>query len=398
MKIKFQAGLLFLAIFLSRHAVHAADSDSQYRLIRLHYDNTSGEKGVTTFDYNPDGTLRIAVWELLDGSRSSMNYYTYSDGNLVKKYREFSDSLTSSLVYLYNESGLRIGETFERSDGVTGRVKYEYDDQGKLKTAHCEGMNGWFYGTIHYRYDAKGQKVSGDIIQKSEQTGIIHYTYHDEGNLEREAWDFSGKWEQTFIYEYDRYPDNPPSSYTSSNVFLAGSECRVIREEYTFSGGTGGPSFYKYSSHGKLITKTFLRSDSLKTKTRYVYDGQGRLIKSYRQMSDGRAVLFDYEYDGAGNMVKRTFKRTDSAAGSESYEYGPDRRLIKARYDQVDFWLTGTITFSHNDTGILTSGEFKGTEGFDAQIFFAYDNRNRLVKILWEFSFGKTQTYSFQYE
>ena len=398
MKISFQTVLLLVAVFLSHRAVHATGSDSQYRLIRLHYNNTSGEKGVTTFDYSQDGKIQAAVWELLDGSRSSLNDYSYSDGNLVKKYREFSDSLTSSLIYHYNESGLRIGETFERSDGVTGHVKYEHDDHGKVRTAHCEGMNGWFFGTIHYRYNTKGQKVSGDIIQKTEQTGIIHYTYNNEGNLEKEMWDFSGKWGQTFIYEYDRYPDSPPVLYTSSNVFLAGSEYRVIQEVYTYSGETGGPSFYEYNSDGKLITKTFVRSDSLKTVTRYLYDGQGRLIKSYRQMSNGLVVIFDYEYDAAGNMIKRTFKRSDSAAGSEWYEYNPDRILSKACYDQVDFWLTGDICFSHNDAGMLTSGAFKGTEGFDARIFFTYDNRNRLIKIHWDFSFGKTQTYFFQYE
>jgi hypothetical protein len=70
---------------------------------------------------------------------------------------------------------------------------------------------------------------------------------------------------------------------------------------------------------------------------------------------------------------------------------------VKAIYDNFDTWLTGTIDFTHTD-GQLTGGHFKGEKGFDANIVFENDNNGNPVKIKWDFTFGKSQTYTFEYE
>ncbi len=68
--------------------------DNEFRLIKLHYENLSGEKGLTTFFYNEKGLMHQAHWELLDGSRSSENYYTYDEeGNLIKNIANFQIAL-----------------------------------------------------------------------------------------------------------------------------------------------------------------------------------------------------------------------------------------------------------------------------------------------------------------
>jgi len=391
--------IVSVVVFLSISGVSNAVSEkSQSRLIRLHYQNTSGEKGVTTFDYNMNGDINIAIWELLDGTRSSLNYYSYRNGNLVKKYREFSDSLTSSNIYKYDENHHLISEYFERSDNVTGKTHYEYDDKGRLITAYCDGLNGWFFGIIKYMYSPDGKKIKADIIQKQKKTGVIEYTYNTEGNLHEETWDFGGKWKQIFTYEYDLIPESAPLYYSSSNVFLTNSKYRVVKENYTYANEKGGPSLYKYDENGKLITKTFLRSDSLTTNTRYLYDGHGKLIKSYRICSDGRIVIFDYKYSDAGNLVERLFKRSDSVTGSELYEYDENERLKKAYYKNVDFWLNGVINFSYNENGLLSNGNFSGNDNFDADLSFIYNEKRNLEKIHWSFSFGKFQSYLFEYE
>jgi len=175
----------------------------RYRLEKLHYENSSGEKGVTIFEYSENGIMNTAKWKLLDESRNSSNFYEYDkDRNLIKKYREFSDGITSTQLYEYDKNENLINEYFQRSDGISGITKYEYGENRNLIKANCEGLNGWFYGVITYSNDEKGNRLKADIIQKNKNTGTIDYSYDENGNLIREYWDFNGKWSQTFIYEY----------------------------------------------------------------------------------------------------------------------------------------------------------------------------------------------------
>ena len=179
--------------------------DNKFRLIKLHYENLSGEKGLTTFFYSGKGMMNQAHWELLDRSRSSENYYTYDEErNLIKKYREFSDSITSTQLYKYDKKRDLISEHFNRSDGVTGTTDYEYDKYDKLIKANCNGLAGWLYGTIIHKYDFNGRKSKGIIEKDEERIGTIYFEYDEAGNLIKEYWEFPDSWSQTFIYEYEK--------------------------------------------------------------------------------------------------------------------------------------------------------------------------------------------------
>jgi hypothetical protein len=374
--------------------------EAEYRLLKLHYDNTSGENGLTTFAYDQEGCIDKAVWELTDGSRNSLNFYNCDeDANLVRKYREFSDGITSTQTYEYDESGNLTVEHFERSDGVSGVTDYEYDDNGLLIKAVCKGLNGWFFGDIYYTYDEAGNMIKGDIFQKGENSGVIDYSYDDNNNLVREHWDFLGEWSQTFNYEYETCDIESPKTYTSSNVFInSGGDFRIIGEYYDFSKETGGPSHYVYDREVKLVNKTFERSDGLTTSTFYLYDCRGNLTKSYRKYSNGLRAIFSYEFDEDRKLVGRSFKRIDGIGGSESYQYDETSRLITAYYENFDSWLTGTITFTYGENGRVEEGYFKAGDDYDADITFGYDEEGNLSRIHWEFSFDKTQTYTFEYE
>ena len=178
--------------------------NNELRLIKLHYENLSGEKALTTFKYNDDGIMYEAYWELLDGPRSSYNYYTYDGkGNLVNKYREFSDSITSTQLYEYDENGKLISEQFNRSDGVIGNTNYEYNKYEKLVKANCDGLAGWFYGVIIYEYDVNERKTKGIIEKDEKRIGTVYFEYDMAGNLLKEYWEFPASWSQTFIYEYE---------------------------------------------------------------------------------------------------------------------------------------------------------------------------------------------------
>ena len=185
--------------------IETKQSGKEYRLIKLHYENTSGEKAITTFFYDENGLNQRARWELLDGTRSSENYHTLDkNGRLLVKYREFSDGVISTVRYNYNKNGNLISEYFERSDSVTGEVHYEYNSKGKLINAECRGLNGWFFGVITYTYQEDGLMISGELTKDVKPIGTISYQYDEFGNLKLEFWDFLNSWSQTFLYEYEK--------------------------------------------------------------------------------------------------------------------------------------------------------------------------------------------------
>lgn len=314
---------------------------------------------------------------------------------IIEKNRVFSDSISSRQTFEYNLCGKILKESFSRSDGVTGHVIYDYDEHGKLISAHCQKMNGWFTGNIQYLYNSY-DVLNEAIIQRDNQIiGSITYQYDINGNLLLEKWDFNSLWEQIFIYEYIEPPDKV---FLSSNPFIVNSGFYRIEEEfYSYEGGSEGPSEYFYTGN-KLIEKTFGRSDGLKTVTRYQYDDSGILLTSNRIYSDGTTAEFFYTFNDNRQLTRRWFKRSDGLEGEEVYNYDAEGRLVMARYEKMDAWLSGTMAISHDSKGLPLKGYFKGDENFDADVYFAYDEYRNLIKVKWDFSFGKSQIYTFSYK
>lgn len=388
----FVIALLFLAVNLNT----SADPVNNSRLKYLHYENSSGEKGVTIYYYSEANIGYKSKWELLDGSRYSINFLFLDEkNNLIRKYREFSDSITSNNFYKYDEQGNLLEDYFERSDGVKGVVWYKYKD-GKKIEAECRGLNGWFYGIIKYEY-SDSQISKGLIYRGGKQIGVIDYKYNEQGDILSEHWDFGGKWSQDFTYEYENFQDIKAESYTYSSPFLKETNDFIVKSEnYDWNNEQGGPSIYEYES--KKLVKKIYQYDSLETITTYAYDDNGLLMKSFRNYSDGRKAEFSYHYNENRQLIRRLFHGDNGFEGSESYEYDAQGRLIKAVWNKFDTWLTGTITFNYDENNRLKTGFFKGDDGFDAEINFEEDSNNNITKIQWEFTFGKTQTYYFEYE
>ncbi len=389
--------LLVLLLWMSGVClVQGADMNTQFRPKRLHYENAGGEKGVTTHVYDGDHRCVRSVWELLDGSRWSVNTYKRDQaGRIIGKYRLFSDGKRSEQSFQYDESGRLVTETFARSDGVIGKARYEFTDDGKQETAVCDNRNGWFTGVIRYQLDEQGRRVSGTVEKEGRQVGTITFRYNDTGLLELETWTL-GDWTQTFRTEYERINCLAP---TTSNPFVPGNcNWMVTGENYTFNGTVGGPSAYAYDEAGRLAKKVFTRSDGVETATTYLYDEQNVLTRSVRRFADGREVVFRYRFDDNRRLVERSWTDAKGRPCREVYQYGPDGRLSRARYDSMDGWLTGDLVFAHDRYGRLKTGVFSADDGFTAALTFDYGDRDVPTEIRWDFSQGYSQVYQFQYE
>jgi len=386
--------LFGLTVYLN--AQPFGEAAANFRIIKQEYENGSGEIASTGFKYDSNGKLIKAFWTLENKSRNSVNWYEHdSEGQLISAYREFSDGLTSFEVFTYDSLDNKISEHFYRSDSITGYASYRYKGN-RLEQAEFKNYKGWLSGTLIFSYNEQKKKESALLVHGDKILCQISYEYDEDNNLIKQYWDFQGQWYQSFKHYYEKTDQH--KNYYSSPFLTNKGNYRISKEEYTFNDEVGGPSFYYYNEAGLLYKKVFMRSDSFSTTTFYKYDAERRLKVSKRNYSDGRTARFTYVYDENDRLVLRTYFTGDTLAGFESYLYNQEGDLMKAYIRNFDNWLTGTIDFDHDEPGTITKGTFKGENGFDALISFNYNDAGLPVEIIWEFTFGKFQRYSFEYE
>lgn len=388
--------LFFLMVWTSGLEAQLLPRCEGVRLKTMHYTNSGGERGRTTFFYGRDGVMRSALWSLEDGSRWSANYHLYdSSGRETEKYREFSDGLTATEHYDHDGKGRRVRERFSRSDGVKGEAGFRWDGEGRLVATECRNHKGWFTGEITYTH-GQGRLSGAVVTREGSEIGRIEYAYGAGGRLLSETWRFGEQWSQTFRYEWEAVPE---VSWSASNPLqMENTRFRTKRESYDYNGQGGGPSSYRYDETGKLLEKVFERADGLKTVTSFVFDERGSLVSSHRTYSSGLTADFRYRYDEALRLVEKTFRRSDGAAGHERYRYDRLGRLSGIEYRNMDFWLNGGIIFDRDTRGRLTSGRFASEDGHGAKLELETDDHGNVTRVHWIFDDGTTQTYRFRYD
>jgi hypothetical protein len=198
------AACVILPVLSSMAAVDPAMQD-EVRLARLIYDNSSGEKAITIFEYNEKGQNDRAIWKLEDGSRYSLNLYAYDEkNNLIRKEREYSDHKNTVQLYKYDQLNRLISEEFVLQDTSRGISTFEYDDKNQLVLIHCRAYNGWINGLIKIYYLENGLREKGELIQQERVVAKIHYGYDEERHMTSEIWEFTSGWRQSFIYDYEK--------------------------------------------------------------------------------------------------------------------------------------------------------------------------------------------------
>jgi hypothetical protein len=357
--------------------------ETKFRLIRLDYNNSSGEKGVTFYNYSEKGVCETALWELENGQRYSINFQFYDkNNNMIKKVREYSDHKNTVRLYNYDKNNRLISEEFFLRDTSKGVTTYDYDDHNNVILIRCKNYYGWLNGIIKLQYNDKGQKIAGELIQKDKHAAVIKYDYDNYGNLVKEVWDFNKEWQQEFNYIYEKPSDSKLINFTSPNPYVINLEKPIQREKYTYGDKISGLSFYKYDSNGKLIEKIYERSDGFKTNTFYIYCNNGILLRAFRRYSNGKNALFRFAYNDNRQIAKKEFFTNDHVYGSELYNYSSNNELEKAEFNNSDLWLSGTINFEKvkNDTSV--KAKYKDKQRFDAEINITYDSQSLLQSVI----------------
>jgi len=368
-------------------------------LIRLHYQNDSGEKGVSVFQWDYDGHLTKGLWYLLDGTRSSVNFYTLDEKDRITDvFRIFSDQLTSEFHYNYNEKNLIIHESYYRSDGVEGEISYIYDNQDRLIRADADKGQGWFTGSTTYIYDEKNRKSGGELIHQNQVIGKLEFLYDEHNRLIEEKWVWDAGWAQTFSYEYDDYSN--VSSYTpttSKPYFDIQDGLKVRQESYNYSDRFKGHSILEYEKDRRIRQVYAGEEDNTITVTHFFYDGKNQMVNAYRRYTDGRSAVFTHTHNSDGKLVKRVGQFPNGNKIEEEYEYGEKGRLFKTHWRNFDSWLNGNITYFYEKGNQISKAEFKDNKGSIIEIDYGYNEKGCLGDVYWDFGDEGFQRYSFSY-
>lgn len=370
-----------------------------HRLIKLHYQNDGGEKGVSVFQWNYEGQLTKGLWYLLNGSRSSVNFYTPDEkGRITDVFRIFSDQLTSEFHYTYNEKDLITHESYYRSDGIEGEITYIYDGQGQLIRADAHNGQGWFTGSTTYAYDEKGRKSGGELIQQNQVIGKLEFRYDAFDRLIEEKWIWNVGWSQTFSYEYEDY--SSVCSYTpttSKPYFYIPEGMKVKQESYNYSDQFKGRSILEYEKDRRVRQVYAGEDHNTLTVTHFFYNGKNQLINAHRRYTDGRSAVFTHTHNSEGKLAKRVGQFPDGTTIKEEYKYDKQGRLVKALWDNFDSWLNGTTEYQYQEGNHISRAVFTDKNGFSIDINYLYTPEGHLQEVLWDLGKQGFQQYTFTY-
>ncbi|MCH5262821.1 MAG: AHH domain-containing protein, partial [Lachnospiraceae bacterium] len=318
---------------------------------------TDGEGYETTYRYEEDSAYPSVT--------------VYGDGtNLTCTYSRNGRKLTEDdgavrWEYAYNKGGYR---TMER-DGEGNETRYLYDGMGRKLALYTPIQWKEQSGKrTEYRYDFLER-----LIDTAYPDGSHERKYRDgEGNVLKEvhpnAYDNKTQDGEGTAYDYDgenrmlriHYPDGGVERFFHDSN---GNRIKhVLPEQYNEKTDDGAGWQYAYDEGNRLVSVTGPEGTIEET---YAYDLRGNCIRR----TDARGCSTYYTYDLLGRLVQELVPVGEEASAvtyrKTSYEYDDNGNRIKEIRHGGNYGAEGELL----------------TEGEDLTLTFAYDARNRLVRV-----------------
>ncbi|MNS25538.1 tRNA(Glu)-specific nuclease WapA precursor [compost metagenome] len=328
---------------------------------------TDAEKLVTSYLYNPNGTLKSTTNPLLQttsfeydswfrkkyetnylGNTNEYKYVNsngntivtkiYADGNVAEetfndlgyKIKSGAKNIMGSFNYVSYDYDAQ-DRNYKVSEPYIGTApsqwnETKYDDYGRIETqtAYTGKTTNFLYtglttkvndGTISktYKKDAAGNVISMFDVPSNE----IKYTYFANGELKEMNYDgIRTKFLQDGWGRKKQIDD--PSAGIFKYTYNDFGE--LISEE-----NKNGVTSYKLTSEGRLDEKTI--SGLYNSKTKYTYDGTNKLLLN-SQFNDGvNTIKTDYIYDDK-KRINTTIETTPFAVFTKDYRYDSYGRLL----------------------------------------------------------------------
>ncbi|MHB8859932.1 MAG: DUF6531 domain-containing protein [Thermoleophilia bacterium] len=316
-------------------------ADRQSATYSYTYDNNQNQLTATdnaqnrtvSFTYNPRGLLSSST----DAFGATENFTYDGAGNLTGRHDTIGTGFDTSFTYTPRNqlaSVTRGSDTSNFNYDAAGNLSYKHYPNGILSAYNYDAdnrvtsMEAIKNNGVWQQWFSQGYDANGNIVQKSESTGLYgtSYGYDPLNRLTSENIGGYG----TISYGYDRAGNrtslsNPTTGQTSYSYNEA--------NELTSSVNNGTATDYAYNANGAITGKT-TGSDT----TNYSYNGMDELTSVATPSS-----TVNYAYDALGRRVQRI--------------EGSDTRNIhlQAKTDLPDYWSDGS--------GNITASLLRGADG-----------------------------------
>jgi RHS repeat-associated protein/uncharacterized repeat protein (TIGR01451 family) len=385
------SGRTWTARYNGRDLVSFADPggatiDITYNDYSLPVTWTDQEGEVTTYDWNPNGTL-AGITDALGRTES----YTYdAAGNRLTRTDRVGNTWRSTST----PRGLVATETDPRGNTTT----YAYDENGRITsvTDALDGVTTW-------EYDAVGNPVT-ETDPNGEQT-TWKYDGYNRLTSRTDAEGFTTSW----TYTSTGLVETVTNGEGETTTYAYGPN----RRPTAVTVGTLAPSTYEYDGAGRLLVE----HDPVGRVTRYGYDPAGRLASvknpaggttNYTYTADGKLATTT---DPMGGTTTTTYTPrglvetvTDALGAETAYEYDeigrltatvrPDGTRVRNGYDDASHLVSvtdpaGTTTYGYDAAGNRTSV----TDAEGVKTSSVFDELNRLASS--EDGLGNATTYTY---
>ena len=174
---------------------------------------------------------------------------------------------------------------------------------------------------------------------------------------------------------------------------------KLYQLDYENSSGEIAVTTFYYNENDVMEKSYWTCTDGSRSSDNYYrYNEKYQMISAYRVFSD---MLTSYEfflYDDEGRKIHETFVRSDNIIGSADYVYDKKGHCDHVICDHYKGWLTGKIVFKNNKKGQAQKADIIRDDTIIAKIVFEYDKDDNLIKDVWTFNSGFTQTFVYHYE
>ncbi|MEA2077879.1 MAG: hypothetical protein U9O95_07670 [Candidatus Marinimicrobia bacterium] len=173
---------------------------------------------------------------------------------------------------------------------------------------------------------------------------------------------------------------------------------RLHQLEYENSLGEIAITTFYYNDKGLMHEALWETKDgSRKSDNFYRYNDKGQMISAYREFSDNLTSYEIFLYDKEGHKTHETFLRSDGITGTADYIYDKKGRCDHVACNRYKGWISGDIVYKKNKKGPVQEAEIIRNDVVIGNITFEYDKNDNLIKDIWVFEGGFTQTFIYKY-
>lgn len=309
---------------------------------RFLFKSIDAEKLVTTYLYNPNGTLKSQTNPL--GQTTTYEYDSW-----FKKVKE-TDYLSNTTNYSYTNGSGYVDITKTLADGSVFNERF--DDLGRKIRSGSKNIMGTFsYVSYLYNIQDQNSRVSEPYIGSSPQWNEI--LYDDYGRIKTQN-AYTGK---TTEITYTGL-----TTEVNDGIITKTYKKDAVGNVVSMFDLPSNEIKYTYFANGNLKESNY---DGIKVKM--TQDGWGRKI----QLDDPSAGIIKYQYNGFGELVTQENKN-----GITNYTLSPAGRLERKTISGL--YTSSKTTYVYNTNKLLLKTEFE--DGANGKIItdYTYDEHKRV--------------------